>query len=357
MRILVLNKYCWKHPYAGGAEVRLREVFSRLAKKGHEVKLLCAAYPGSEPQETADGIGIERIGFNRLSYFWLFLSLYPVGILSAIYNIVRWKPDVVIDDASPTPWFAAPYCRLLRVRCVLQMHHVFRDKWFSLHGAATAMLGIASEATALALPYDKRIAVSAATAQRIGAETVPNGVKEAFFNAPLQRRRGDYFVYSGQMQKRKRIHLLLSAAKELPSATFYLIGNGPEKNKLVETAKRMKLTNVKFLGALPDGRVAAIVSKAKAFVSASELEGFGLSCAEANACGTPVVAFDNEGVRDAVKDGETGVLVKTHPEFIAALKKVRNGKAHFSPLKCRRWAERFRWEDTAGKFERAILEI
>jgi glycosyltransferase involved in cell wall biosynthesis len=353
MRILVLNKYCWKHPYAGGAEVRLREIFSRLAKKGHDVKLLCAAYPSSEPLETADGIGIRRIGFNRLSYFWLFFSLYPVGILSAIYAILRWKPDVVIDDASPTPWFAALYCRPLRVRCALQMHHVFRDKWFALHGAATAMLGIASEATVLALPYNKRIAVSAETAQRIGAGIVPNGVKEAFFKVLLQRKRGDYFVYSGQMQKRKRIHLLLNAAKELTDTTFYLIGNGPEKNRLRELARAMKLRNVKFLGALPDKKAAALIGKAKAFVSASELEGFGLSCAEANACGTPVVAFESASC-GAVKDGETGILVKTYPAFIAALKAVQNGRMRFSPARCRRWAARFNWDDAALKFERVV---
>ncbi len=65
-RILILNWWDIKNPLAGGAEVYLDEVFSRLAKKNYEVTLLCCRYPGSQAEETINGVKIIRRSSARL---------------------------------------------------------------------------------------------------------------------------------------------------------------------------------------------------------------------------------------------------------------------------------------------------
>ena len=60
MRILVVNWRDIHHPEAGGAEVHFHETFTRIAKAGHHVTLLCSRFPGAEVHESIDGIKVIR---------------------------------------------------------------------------------------------------------------------------------------------------------------------------------------------------------------------------------------------------------------------------------------------------------
>src|SRR6188472_2755330 len=62
LRILVTNWNDRTSPFAGGADVHLHQVFGRLVRRGHEVTLLSAGWPGAERETALDGIAVHRTG-------------------------------------------------------------------------------------------------------------------------------------------------------------------------------------------------------------------------------------------------------------------------------------------------------
>ena len=61
MRILLVNWLDRANPQAGGAEIHVFEIFSRLARMGHRVRLICSGWPGCAPRANVDGIDVTRV--------------------------------------------------------------------------------------------------------------------------------------------------------------------------------------------------------------------------------------------------------------------------------------------------------
>ena len=62
MNILLVNWQDLRNPHAGGAEIHLFELFSRLAARGHRVRLVCSSFEGAPAVEMVDGIEVHRHG-------------------------------------------------------------------------------------------------------------------------------------------------------------------------------------------------------------------------------------------------------------------------------------------------------
>src|SRR3954447_17455020 len=65
VRILLVNWQDRENPQAGGAEIHLHEIFGRLARRGHQVVLLCGGWPGCKPQLELDGMEVHRVGTRQ----------------------------------------------------------------------------------------------------------------------------------------------------------------------------------------------------------------------------------------------------------------------------------------------------
>ena len=95
-----------------------------------------------------------------------------------------------------------------------------------------------------------------------------------------------------------------------PELEILVIGRGAEQERLVARASALGLASrTCFTGFIADAERDALLASARACVFPSHKEGFGLTVIEANALATPVVARDAPGLRDSVRDGETGLLV------------------------------------------------
>lgn len=112
------------------------------------------------------------------------------------------------------------------------------------------------------------------------------------------------------------IQALAQLRPEFPELRYVLVGEGPEEQRLRELAASLGLSDrVVFAGVLEDAELPEAYSTATVYLGASrvdrdiDVEGFGISFIEAAACGLPSVAGDSGGVRSAVRDGETGLLV------------------------------------------------
>jgi phosphatidylinositol alpha-1,6-mannosyltransferase len=125
------------------------------------------------------------------------------------------------------------------------------------------------------------------------------------------------------------IRAIASLAREFPTLRYLLVGEGHDEERLRLLADDLNVTDrIIFAGVLSDEDVAEAYAMASVYLGLSRIdrgvnvEGFGISFVEAGASGTPSVAGDSGGVRAAVRDGVTGIVV-TPDDVVAAADALR----------------------------------
>ncbi|HGY2934920.1 TPA: glycosyltransferase family 4 protein [Klebsiella pneumoniae] len=162
----------------------------------------------------------------------------------------------------------------------------------------------------------------------------------------------DYFFTASRLVPYKRIDLIVEAFSEMPNRKLVVIGDGPEMQKIKSKAK----TNIEILGYQPDSVMQEYMRNAKAFVFAAE-EDFGIIPVEAQACGTPVIAFGKGGALETIRplgvDKPTGLFFQkqTVADIIEAVTSFDNNFESFNLHDCRNNAEKFSVE----RFNNEIL--
>jgi len=118
---------------------------------------------------------------------------------------------------------------------------------------------------------------------------------------------------------------------------------------------------VRFLGRITEREKLTLLRRAWALVFASPKEGWGITNLEAAACATPVVASNSPGIRESVRDGETGYLVP-HGDvaaMAAAMDRVAASRSLVEELgrSARKFAETFTWERAATETEAHLERV
>ena len=156
----------------------------------------------------------------------------------------------------------------------------------------------------------------------VPVEVIPNGVElEAILTCSSLVNRQEFgfshqdvvLTYVGRLAPEKNLPLLLRAFRGVASAydhaRLLLVGDGPEKDNLLDSAANMGIADkVHFTGMVPHPEVPCYMTTADAFVISSTSETFGISVVEAMAAGLPVLGIDSPGIRDIIVDGKTGFL-------------------------------------------------
>lgn len=119
----------------------------------------------------------------------------------------------------------------------------------------------------------------------------------------LHLRKDDYYLTASRMVPYKRMDLIVDAFNQMPERRLMVVGEGPEFQKIKAKAG----PNITMLGYQPAGRLRDLMQRARAFVFAAE-EDFGIVTVEAQACGTPVIAFGRGGALETVMNGRTGLF-------------------------------------------------
>jgi glycosyltransferase involved in cell wall biosynthesis len=145
----------------------------------------------------------------------------------------------------------------------------------------------------------------------------------------------DYFLFVGELARHKRVAVALEAARRA-GARMKVIGSGPDFERLEHEFGDVG----EFLGRVSDEEVADAYARARALV-VPNVEEFGIAAIEAQAAGRPVIAIDDGGTRETVRDGETGVLVPrgSVDEFAEAMR--HTDFERFSSPRIVRHARRF----------------
>jgi glycosyltransferase involved in cell wall biosynthesis len=153
----------------------------------------------------------------------------------------------------------------------------------------------------------------------------------------------NFYVTASRMVPYKRIPMIVDAFSRMPDKRLVVIGDGPEFNK----CKSLAAPNIEFLGGQPFDVLSDYLCRAKAFVFAAE-EDFGIAPVDAQACGTPVIAFGKGGALETVRGIDmhsqpTGLFyyAQTADELCNAIKKFESCSNMITAEACRANAERF----------------
>ncbi|AUR51600.1 glycosyltransferase family 4 protein [Aquella oligotrophica] len=111
--------------------------------------------------------------------------------------------------------------------------------------------------------------------------------------------REDYYLTASRFVPYKKIVLIAESFKAMPERKLKIVGTGPDASKIKEIANSS--TNIEYLGFVEDDELISLMRKARAFVFAAE-EDFGIIPVEAQACGTPVIAYKRGGSAETVID-------------------------------------------------------
>jgi len=161
-------------------------------------------------------------------------------------------------------------------------------------------------------------------------------------NFTLQEDKEDFYLTASRMVPYKRIDLIVEAFTQMPDKKLVVIGDGSEMAKIKAKAG----PNVEILGYQPNAVMQDYMRRAKAFVFAAE-EDFGITPVEAQACGTPVIAFGKGGALETIRPyGEqnpTGVFfsMQTVASLNEAVQHFEAVRDAITPQNCRNNALRF----------------
>jgi glycosyltransferase involved in cell wall biosynthesis len=366
MKILALNWNDLQNPFAGGAEVHLEELLRRLVSFGHDVTLFCSGWSGCAPEETVAGVRIIRRG-NRLNF-----NLIAPFYLRTLVRQDRF--DLLIEDINKIPFYTPLY---LKIKTLVVIPHLFASSVFQEINFVLGTYIYLAEKPLVSVyrgrPFN---VISESTADDIAARGVPRkdisvihcGIDRDLYSHDPSVPKYDRptVLYLGRVKKYKSIqHLILAFRKvrqRIDNARLMVVGTGDYLPKLKSLAGSLELTEaVEFPEFVPEAEKVDRMRRAHISVLPSLKEGWGLTNIEANSVGTAVVAADSPGLRDSVRDGETGLLYEYGDveqladrilrilEDAALRKKLEAGALE--------WAESFNWDSAARKFESLVLRV
>jgi glycosyltransferase involved in cell wall biosynthesis len=319
MRILVFNWRDITHPWAGGAELNIHEQAKHWVKENHSVTLFCGEYAGSSRQANIEGINIIRRGGRFTVYLWAIFYYFW---------FFRDKFDIIIDIENGIPFFTPLYTRLPKV-CII--HHVHTEQFHTEFSPPLSWIGVYLESTVMPIVYKRVTFITISEGSHndlVGIGIDPErcsvvycGLDHVSLHPGNPKTNFPSLVYLGRLMRYKRVGLLINfmepILREYPNAVLNILGSGPDIKNLMQIVKDKKLeNNVVFHGYVSEERKIKLLQESWIMVIASMKEGWGLVILEANACGTPAIAFNVSGICEAIENSKSGLLVDNEGEFV-----------------------------------------
>jgi glycosyltransferase involved in cell wall biosynthesis len=335
MKIVLLTKRTFAHGF-GGVEGYVHHVAGAAAALGHDVVVLASAHPGGERAETHDGYRVE------------YLAGTPPGVYSSAFwresaaAVARHRPYGLLHSTNLAGYGAAragapgPHVAWSTGRTLTHLRSEWHDRAGvrGLAGYPKAALALCYYAWLERRLYGRLDAIVAEddrtweALRRRGwpARLVHTGVDTARFRPDAALRTqsrsalgipddAEVLLMAAAINRQKGIGLGVEAFRRLAAARrrlhLVVAGDGPERRRLEDLARASEGgARVRFLGAVPDAAMARYHAAADVLLYPTfRAEGVPRAILEAMACGVAVVASDRGGVRTAVRDGDTGVLL------------------------------------------------
>jgi glycosyltransferase involved in cell wall biosynthesis len=302
----------------GGAETLLVDLIRRLDRTHFLPELCCL----NELGPLGEVLAREIPTFDHL-----LTSKYDLRVLPRLAGLMRRRrvDAVVTVGAGDKMFWGRLAARLARVPVVCSALH--STGWPDTVGRLNRMLTPITDAYIAVAPAHGKFLIDQLHFPADKVCVIPNGIDVERF------RRGDSRLATraalgltpttpivgivAALRPEKNHELLLQAAQavraRVPEAVFLIVGDGPERPRLVALAKQLGVSQAtRFLGTRSD--IPQLLSALDAFVLTSRIEANPVSILEAMAVGLPVVAPNVGSISESVIDGVTGYL--TEPNLV-----------------------------------------
>ncbi len=349
--IVVMNWRDIRHPDAGGAEVVTHELAKRWTAWGHEVTLITSSFPGSQAEQTIDGVRVLR-GGTRYSVYSYAKHTY--------LERFRDRDLVLVDEINTRPFFAPRYAGPM-ASVFAFIHQLAREFWFYETRFPVNVLGRFWLEDSWLRRYRAHpiITVSKSTADDLRAigcrdiRVIPEGRSVPVLDGVPPKEARPTLIYVNRMRSAKLPGDALAAfglvRRALPNARLWMVGDGYLRPALERDAPE----GVRFFGRVSEEDKYDLLRRAHLLLYPGVREGWGLTVIDANAVGTPVVAYDVPGLRDSVRHQTTGLLASAgQPSAMAqaAIHLLQNSAEYLRlATNALEWARSFDWDASARK--------
>lgn len=310
---------------------------------------------------------IQRLPFARKRFRW-YLGLMPLAIeqfdLSG-YDLVVSSSHAVAKGVLTGPGQLHVSYVYSPMRYAWDLQHEYLRQSGMEHGLKSVLvrwmlhrLRIWDQASAARV--DVVVAISGYIAERIrktwGRDSVVVHPPVDVDGFAMRRDKEDFFLIASRIAPYKRVELVAEAFRRMPDRRLVIVGRGPCEAAVRAAAEGAP--NIELRGHVSRDELVRLMQGARGFLHAAE-EDFGIALVEAQACGTPVIAFGRGGACDIVRPppaaDPTGVLFlsQTADCIVEAMDLFDWHEASMTPEACRRNAMRF----TRERFRAAILEL
>jgi glycosyltransferase involved in cell wall biosynthesis len=329
---------------------------------GHTIEWFSASFPGAAAEEDLDGIRLVRAG-RQWTVHWHAFQRYR--------GRLRGRFDVVIDEVNTMPFFTPFWAAIPTLMLIFQLA---REVWWYESPVPINAVGYAIEPMYLrGYHHTPVLTISRSTEQdlrRLGFKgpitVIPIGIEKVA--SPSQPKADtSTFLYVGRLAPSKRIGHMVQAVAQFRKATgvgtLWLVGSGSERYRqsLAKLARRLNVVeSVVFFGRVSPQEKLRLMTEAHVLLMTSVREGWGLVVTEANACGTPAIVYDVPGLRDSVRNGETGLVVPPRPEELtAAMIRLTSDPELYGRLSIEgnRWSSTFSNDEPAKQVSQALVRI
>lgn len=349
------------YPMTNGVAVFAHNLATGLAKRGHEVIVICPSFNGKRHIEKKEGVTKYCLKSIRLPIYPDQMSEVPAkkklfgkDLPRIIYRRGFWisptphreiskilrsfRPDIIHSQTcDPIGLAVSHFAREHRVPFVTT-GHTYPDTITAqltklkivkkpLDAALTSYLvGYQRHSDYATMPTEMAIEDLVMKRRRefkVPIEALSNGVDLTSFK-PTKAKLATYkkykipvdrpiVLYVGRVDPEKTISIVLEAfaklLEKIPEAVFVVVGDGTDKAHLMELAKYMQIENsVKFLGKILPPELQEVYKVGDVFATASEIETQGIVLIEAAASGLPIIAVDKGAVKEVCQNERNGFL-------------------------------------------------
>lgn len=354
------------YPYnKGGKEKRLHELSIRLAKMGNEVHIYTMKWWDGPKDRIEEGVHLHGIGKLHNLYVRDRRSIKGGMLFGfACIKLINKKFDVADVDHIPYfPLYSMWLVCLIKDKPMFgTWHEVWGKNYWKHYLGSAGFIAAFMEKLSIRFPRDI-IAISQHTSERLNqvlnyknvAEVLSPGLDFNGIRAIMPAKKKTDIIYAGRLLKHKNLDMVVKAVaalkKDGQKVKCLIIGEGPEKRKLVNLADRLGVSSlIEFKGFLPShDDLYSNFKSSKVFVLPSSREGFGIVAIEANACGIPVLtnfAPDN-AAKDLINNGSNGFHFEDGVDSLIEMLKVSLLRAEVMEQKCIDFASNFDWDKLA----------
>jgi len=337
LKILILTTFY--PPAKGGIQTYTFEIARNLEKIGHKVTVFALSNNGIKKIFSSDSFKLFQ-NDKKISLFRIF-SNYDIIFASS------WFPSGIIGLVLSRLFNSKFFISAHGNEILYPKKYPFMNKFMKwCYNSTDKIFSVSS--------YTKKLLIEKGVDNE-KIIVIPNGTDPIRFNSKIDysdiikkfNLRNKKIIFSvSRLVERKNfgivIEILNEIIHEIPDVMYIIGGTGPMKKEWGKIAIEYNVEkNVKFVGYIPEADLPKYYALCNVFIMPSieiekegEVEGFGITFLEANACGKPVIGSRSGGISDAIVDGETGILVnpRDHNDIKNAIFKILKNPIYANKL-------------------------